>query len=136
MTDVSIIHAPFSLLPTPMPRNQFELVTRTMPVFNSLVQSISADTEYLAGTLAQAAKFDDFTARLLDVFASAADARDLVGSPITLGIHRSDYMLDGPTQNLLQARAPRFLRLQHIRVNPYSGNCIQLQCTALLPTSG
>jgi glutathione synthase len=106
ISDVSVIHAPFSLFPTPFPAAEFQRVQRLMPHFSALVHAISADTQYLTSTLQTAAEFDDFTRGLLDVFAKTADDRAKYASQITLGLHRSDYMLDEPSGDLLQARAP------------------------------
>lgn len=102
VSDVTIVHAPISLLPTPFPAAEFQLVQRSMPLFNQLVDAVSLDHEYLQGTLAQAAMFDDFMASLLGVFEDTKNARAQHASPIALGIHRSDYMLDAPSNSLLQ----------------------------------
>ena len=102
--DVSVIHAPFSLVPTPFPRSEFELVQRSMPLFSSLVHTISQDSQYLATTLRAAAQYDDFTGSLLAIFQETAEAREKLGSRVSLGLHRSDYMLDEPSTSLLQVR--------------------------------
>lgn len=102
--DVSIIHAPFSLFPTPFPRSEFELVQRSMPLFSSLVHAVSQDAQYLTSTLRAAAQYDDFTGKLLTVFRDTMDKRSSRGSAVSLGLHRSDYMLDEPSTSLLQVR--------------------------------
>jgi glutathione synthase len=100
--DVSIVHAPFALAPTPFPQLEFELVQRSMPLFSSLVHAVSQDGRYLARTLAAAAKHDDFTSRLLGVWRESAELRAQFGTSVVLGLHRSDYMLDEPSASLLQ----------------------------------
>ena len=101
-TDVSVVHAPFSLFPTPFPGSPFTAVRDTMPLFSLLVHQVSCDEEYLQQTLAAAAQFDGFTAKLLDVLVTTAAARRALGPGVSLGLHRSDYMLDEPSGCFLQ----------------------------------
>lgn len=79
-----------------------------MPMFSMLVQAISEDSLYLNGTLKLAAQYDVFTGKLLTLYNETAEARAQFGSPINLGLHRSDYMLDGPSGKLLQVSPGRF----------------------------
>ena len=74
-----------------------------MPLMNRLYDSVSQDAEFLTSTLKSAAEFDDFTANLLEIY---GDVRKLQNrkEEMVLGIHRSDYMLDQPSNRLLQAR--------------------------------
>lgn len=71
-------------------------------MFATLVQTISEDSLYLNDTLKLAAQYDAFTGKLLTLYNETAAARAQFGSPINLGLHRSDYMLDGPSGKLLQ----------------------------------
>lgn len=73
-----------------------------MPAFSTLVQAISENSEYLNSTLKLAAQYDEFTGKLLTLHNETVEARERFGSPINLGLHRSDYMLDGPSGRLLQ----------------------------------
>lgn len=104
MQDVSVIHAPFSLMPTPFPAAEFKRVQSMMPHLSSLVHAVSNDLTYLHRNLMSAAQFDSFTKGLIDVHNKTADSRGQHASPITLGLHRSDYMLDEPSGDLLQVR--------------------------------
>ena len=57
----ALVHAPLSVFPVSYPRASYEKSQAAMPVFNSLIDRISRDSEYLQQTLAPAAEFDDFT---------------------------------------------------------------------------
>ena len=107
--DHSIIHAPFALHPTPFPASEFQLVQRSMPIFARLVHAVSQDEQYLQQTLASAARFDDFTRNLLETWVAAKEQRGKFGSAVTLGLHRSDFMLDEPSNSLLQVGGPVFI---------------------------
>lgn len=102
VTDVSVVHAPLALFPTPFPGAEFRLVQRSMPAFSIMVQAVSESDEYLNSVLKLAAQYDEFTGKLLTLHNQTVEARKRFGSPITLGLHRSDYMLDGPSNRLLQ----------------------------------
>lgn len=68
---------------------------------NRLYDAVSRDSEFLLSTLKSAAELDDFTAKLMDIY---ADVRKQKGEEdVVLGIHRSDYMLDDASSRLLQA---------------------------------
>ncbi len=90
-------HAPFSLLPTPIARDAWQKAIALGPLFGRLVDRIAHDPDWLRGTLAELGGSDDFTNRLLDVWAQAPQSQAL-----TLGLHRSDYMIDAASGRLLQ----------------------------------
>eukprot|EP00878_Enallax_costatus_P022444 GHUV01023809.1.p1 GENE.GHUV01023809.1~~GHUV01023809.1.p1 ORF type:complete len:478 (+),score=162.56 GHUV01023809.1:1126-2559(+) len=77
-----------------------------MKAFNTLVDRVAADEDYLTATLSKTAQHDAFTGRLLQVLHDTAAARQMTraaGVPeVVLGVHRSDYMLDAPTGGFLQ----------------------------------
>ena len=72
-----------------------------MPLMNELYDAVSCDSEFLTATLKSAAEFDDFTAKWLEIYSEVRDKKT-DRTDITLGIHRSDYMLDDPSGRLLQ----------------------------------
>ena len=90
------MHAPFSLLPNAIPRTEFERAMRLAPLHSLLVDAVSCDRAWLAETLAPVLKSDAFTARLLELMQACPEQR------VRLGLHRSDYMVDGPSGKLLQ----------------------------------
>ncbi|CAK9191339.1 unnamed protein product [Sphagnum troendelagicum] len=97
---VGLVHAPLSLLPSPFPRQAFSQAIELAPLFNRLVDRVSQDADFLRQALARTRKADSFTARLLDIHLQILDKG--VKQEIRLGLHRSDYMLDMATGNLLQ----------------------------------
>ena len=100
---VALVPAPVSLLPVTYPRETFLLAKRAALAFNSMVDAVSRDEEHLRHVLEPAARHDDFTARLLQIFNATADARAArSGQDLSLAINRSDYMLHSPTSSLLQ----------------------------------
>jgi hypothetical protein len=58
---VALVHAPLTVRPTPFPRASFEKAKRAATVFNTLIDRVSRDAEYLQNTLALAADHDEFT---------------------------------------------------------------------------
>lgn len=97
------VHAPFALLPINYPQGRFQQAKAAMPLFNTLVHNVSRDEQYLADTLALAAEYDAFTAKLVQLMHATSAARAARRpSEIALGIHRSDYMLDLPSSRFLQ----------------------------------
>ncbi|GBF95516.1 glutathione synthetase [Raphidocelis subcapitata] len=101
----ALVHAPLSVLPVAFPEARFEQAVGCMQLFSGLVDAVARDEDYLEQTLAQAAAFDDFTARLLSLLRDSRPARRAAaaaGREVVLGIHRSDYMLDGPSGGFLQ----------------------------------
>eukprot|EP00899_Mesostigma_viride_P010761 jgi/Mesvir1/19687/Mv09956-RA.1 len=93
------MHAPVSLLPTPLPRAAYETVLRLAPAFNTIIDRVSADHAFLEQSLSSVAEVDEFTRRLLDILRAT---KGMARKNARLGIHRSDYMLDAPTGRLLQ----------------------------------
>jgi hypothetical protein len=107
--DGPFVHAPCSLLPFPFPASLFWQADSLAQPFNTLVDRISRDTTWLCNTVRSVVGHDEFTRRLLEL-CEAVTAEGVV-QPLQLGIYRSDYMIDQPTDDaaprLLQARASR-----------------------------
>ena len=66
-TPAALVHAPLTVRPSPFPRASFEKAKRAATVFNTLIDRVSRDSEYLQQTLALAAEHDDFTVRQLNI---------------------------------------------------------------------
>lgn len=98
----SLVHAPLSATPAPLPRRAFEAAAAAATHFNSLAAAVSRDEEWLEETLAAAARADDFTARLLRVLRDTRECREGGESEVVLLLSRSDYLLDKPSSKLLQ----------------------------------
>eukprot|EP00891_Asterochloris_glomerata_P000176 jgi/Astpho2/176/fgenesh1_pg.00004_%23_70_t len=100
---LAIMHAPITVLPVVFPADSFQKALDAMQLFNTLVDRVSRDAEYLQRVLAPAAEFDDFTARLLEIHRQTRQLRQQrQGQQVVLAINRSDYMLDEPSSTLLQ----------------------------------
>ncbi|KAF5193624.1 Glutathione synthetase protein [Thalictrum thalictroides] len=97
---VGMIHAPFALLPTSFPQTQWQQACDLTCIFNELVDRVSLDGNFLQDTLSRTKKVDAFTSRLLDIHSKMLEINKK--EDIRLGLHRSDYMLDDQTKDLLQ----------------------------------
>ena len=58
---VAIVHAPLTVRPSRFPKASFEKAKKAATVFNSLIDRVAQDSEYLQKTLGLAARYDDFT---------------------------------------------------------------------------
>ncbi|CAN6482624.1 unnamed protein product [Victoria cruziana] len=97
---VGLVHAPFSLLPTSFPHDYWRQACDLAPIFNELVDRVSLDGAFLQQSLSRTKKVDAFTSRLLDIHSKMLESNR--EEEIRLGLHRSDYMLDAETKELLQ----------------------------------
>ncbi|KAI3952773.1 hypothetical protein MKW92_053767 [Papaver armeniacum] len=99
---VGMVHAPFALLPMSFPKSHWEQACELAPVFNELVDRVSLDGKFLQDSLSRFSFtfLDAFTSRLLDIHSKMLELNKK--EEIRLGLHRSDYMLDAQTKELLQ----------------------------------
>ncbi|KAL6905846.1 hypothetical protein ACP4OV_003447 [Aristida adscensionis] len=97
---VGLLHAPFSLLPLSFPKVYWDQAVELAPLFNELVDRVSLDGEFLQQTLARTKQVDLFTRRLLEIHSEMMEHNKK--EEIRLGLTRSDYMVDGATDLLLQ----------------------------------
>ncbi|KAK9146774.1 hypothetical protein Sjap_006677 [Stephania japonica] len=97
---VGMVHAPFSLLPVNFPESHWRQACELAPIFNDLVDRVSLDGKFLQEALARTKKVDAFTRRLLEIHSKMLEMNKK--EELVLGLHRSDYMLDERTKNLLQ----------------------------------
>ncbi|CAK8684764.1 unnamed protein product [Clavelina lepadiformis] len=80
---------PCSLLPSPIPKDGFQLLTFLQPHINKLIHDVSQDDEFMSAAFKNVIKVDDFTKRLYDIYkASKASGK----KSLDFGILRSDYM--------------------------------------------
>ncbi|KAM4692330.1 glutathione synthetase [Rhinophrynus dorsalis] len=84
--------APFTLLPSPVPRALFEQAKSVQQDFNLLVDRISRDPKFLEQTLSSTIKVDDFIERLFRIHRHIQ--KEGLAQSVFLGINRSDYMFD------------------------------------------
>eukprot|EP00455_Lapot_gusevi_P047929 TRINITY_DN6562_c0_g2_i2.p1 TRINITY_DN6562_c0_g2~~TRINITY_DN6562_c0_g2_i2.p1 ORF type:complete len:465 (-),score=160.47 TRINITY_DN6562_c0_g2_i2:99-1493(-) len=88
--DGRIDHAPFSLVPAKVNRIAYEHVKSLGTLFNRLVDRCSRDFDFIQQSLKEVVKADDFTRRLLEIYTTVH--QEGITQPLTLGIHRSDYL--------------------------------------------
>lgn len=86
-------HAPVTLVPNTISRPQFEFAEEVQPIFNELVDKMARDRGFIVSNLQGVAKVDYFTSRLLGILATVSDK--VLLNCVNLGVHRSDYMLNG-----------------------------------------
>jgi hypothetical protein len=88
-----VVHAPHMLFPSPFPQDCFEQAVSLARPFALLYAAVAADSVFLSSCLAEAARGDPFTSRLLSLQrecdASPASSRQ----PLQCALLRSDYML-------------------------------------------
>ncbi|TMS01560.1 Glutathione synthetase [Larimichthys crocea] len=87
-----VTYAPFTLFPTPVPKAVFLQALAVQTHYNTLVDKISQDPEFLQEALASTIEVDDFTARLFKIHQQIL--KEGRSQSIVLGLNRSDYMLD------------------------------------------
>ncbi|XP_031142560.1 glutathione synthetase [Sander lucioperca] len=87
-----VTYAPFTLFPTPVPKAVFFQALAVQTHYNTLVDKISQDPDFLEEALASTIAVDDFTARLFRIHQQIL--KEGRSQSIVLGLNRSDYMLD------------------------------------------
>lgn len=107
-----VTYAPFTLFPTPVPKAVFLQALAVQTHYNTLVDKISQDTDFLQEALASTIEVDDFTARLFRIHQQIL--KEGRSQSITLGLNRSDYMLD--------QRDDRSPSLKQIEINTFAAS--------------
>ncbi|XP_048484072.1 glutathione synthetase isoform X3 [Plutella xylostella] len=91
-TKDAIQFAPFVLLPSPFPRQEFNKAIELQTVLNELMHKVAHDEAFLQRTLQNALEVDEFTANLYNIWVKVKE--EGIAQPISLGMLRSDIMLD------------------------------------------
>ncbi|KAI5952133.1 GSH2 [Candida theae] len=94
--------APITLFPTPIPKSSFERAIKVQTLYNELyINLITKRKGWLVDILKSLAEFDpDFSGKLFDIYQKSI--ADGVLQPLSLGIFRSDYMIDSTEQQIKQ----------------------------------
>ncbi|KAI6140616.1 glutathione synthase [Pisolithus tinctorius] len=90
----SVIHAPISLLPSPIPRSLFERAQQLQSSYNILYARVAMDDDFLdkvMGAVEGVGKADEFVGTLWRGWKAIRDAG--IVQPLHLGLFRSDYLL-------------------------------------------
>lgn len=93
----SATHAPITIFPTPFAKKAFKNAMDVQKAFNELYASVvSKSKEWLLEILKELAVFDDdFTGKLFEMYNKSIESNGgKVKQPLSLGIFRSDYMLN------------------------------------------
>lgn len=88
----SLQFAPFTLLPSPFPKREFQIALELQPTLNLLINSVAHDYEFLKRVLASTIAVDPFIATLFQIYEEVLQH----GAPqiYSLGLLRSDMMLE------------------------------------------
>ncbi|XP_040009735.1 glutathione synthetase-like [Xiphias gladius] len=87
-----VTYAPFTLFPTPVPKAALLQALAVQTHFNTLVNKISQDPDFLEEALAGTIQADDFTAKLIGIYREVQQEGRT--QSIVVGLIRSDYMVD------------------------------------------
>ncbi|XP_044735967.1 glutathione synthetase-like isoform X1 [Chrysoperla carnea] len=90
--------APFILLPSPLPKSEFEKAVAIQPTLNELMHKVAHDYDFLKESLKDTIEVDDFTKNLFDIYEiiHSEGAAQL----LSLGLIRSDLMLESVCPNV------------------------------------
>ncbi|KAM6924711.1 glutathione synthetase [Xenentodon cancila] len=107
-----VTYAPFTLFPTPIPEGVFLQALEVQTHYNTLVDKISQDSDFLREALASTVEVDDFTARLFRIHQQIL--KEGGSQSVVLGLNRSDYMLD--------QREDKTSSLKQIEINTFAAS--------------
>ncbi|KXJ22127.1 Glutathione synthetase [Exaiptasia diaphana] len=109
-------HAPFVLYPTPFPRRLFDQAKEVQRDFNVLVHKVSLDHDFLKESLQGTVTVDKFTGRIYDIYEQTR--KEGIAQPISLGLLRSDYMLDCENPNDLNKKSSfENMKIKQVEIN-------------------
>ena len=84
-------HLPVTLLPCPMLKEDFDHAESIQVPLNRLMHLISRDKDFINRHLVKVSSSDEFTRSLLSIY---NETHELSKDDLTLGILRTDYMVD------------------------------------------
>ncbi|KAI5631349.1 eukaryotic glutathione synthase, ATP binding domain-containing protein [Phthorimaea operculella] len=96
----------FVLLPSPFPRTEYNKAVELQPILNELMHKVANDEEFLRSSLQNCLQ-DDVIANFWSIWNTVRDEE--VAQPVSLGVFRSDYLLDTRANN----------RIQHVEINTH-----------------
>ncbi|BGP26227.1 Glutathione synthetase [Rhodotorula toruloides] len=110
------IHAPYSLFPSPFPRNLFDETKRLQPLYNDLYARITADDAFLEQVVGGAvSKVDEFQGRLYKIWKQVKN--EGIKQPLALGLFRSDYLIHAP-----EGTSPEQYEIKQVEFNTISSS--------------
>lgn len=87
-----VTYLPFTLFPTPIQRAAYYQAIEVQNHYNTLMDRVSQDTDFLEEALSSTMKVDKFTARLFRIHKQML--KEGKSPTVVLGLNRSDYMVD------------------------------------------
>ncbi|GAA95082.1 uncharacterized protein L969DRAFT_95945 [Mixia osmundae IAM 14324] len=98
VSSTTVIHAPFSLFPTPFPKTLYEQAISVQGSYSALYCAIASNADFLEKVIGGAvSKVDEFQGKLYEIWQQVrADGQE---QTVTLGIFRSDYLMHAPTSD-------------------------------------
>jgi len=85
-------HAPFTLAPTVVPAGAFHRSVAATPLLHTVIDLGSRDVAFLKESLEKVLDADAFTKRCYDLWVESLAHGP--GTPVELGLHRVDYLID------------------------------------------
>ncbi|KAJ3381817.1 hypothetical protein HDU92_005110 [Lobulomyces angularis] len=96
----NIIHAPFSLFPSPVSRQAFQNTVDIHTTLNKLFFKLSRDDIFIRKVMKSVIGVDNFMEKLFNIYTTVFD-HDTNTQTISLGLNRSDYMLHSSENGLV-----------------------------------
>ncbi|XP_027058641.1 glutathione synthetase-like [Pocillopora damicornis] len=121
-------HRPFTVLPTPFPRRLFAAAREVQKDFNLLVHKASQDFQFTKDALLSTITADVFTAKIFAIYEKTQEQG--IDQPISLGIFRSDYMLEQTSGSHNQEDENLNLCIKQVELNTISISAISSSCRA------
>lgn len=86
----NLYFAPFALLPSRFPKQEFERAVNIQPIINELIHKVAHNHEFLEDTLKYTVEVDEFTGRLYKLYDKVR--QEGLAQCAMLGLIRSDYI--------------------------------------------
>ncbi|EPQ27226.1 uncharacterized protein PFL1_05149 [Pseudozyma flocculosa PF-1] len=120
----SVIHAPFSLVPSPFPRPLFDYAQSLQPTYDVLYASLASSPDFLKRVVGgSVSKVDSFQASLWKIYQHLQNPDRRSRQRLGLGLFRSDYLLHRPDddEDGKEGRASE-LQLKQVEFNTISAS--------------
>ncbi|XP_044263863.1 glutathione synthetase-like isoform X3 [Tribolium madens] len=100
----ALFFAPFVLIPSAFPRKEFAKALEIQLILNELMHKVAHDRRFLTESLKETIKVDEFTGNLFRIYETVLG--EGLTQPISLGMVRSDLMLEGSCKNHAPSSTP------------------------------
>lgn len=112
----SLQFAPFTLLPSPFPRKEYNNACDLQITLNSIMHGVANDYEFLKESLKNTVETDDFSKKLFDIYETVY--QEGFAQDVSLTLLRSDFMLSTacPTRSNCKQHKP-YCCLKQVEIN-------------------